>query len=292
MEEQLLTKEGFKFLDSHVHFYDMKHPKLHYGHWQPDEDVPLRELGTRNYLASDFIKEAQPLGMYKAIHVQAAIGSDDPVEETRWLEEVYKNIGIPNAIVGHVDLKAKDARDVIEQHLQYEHFKGIRDFSYGDYLIDKDFREGFKIQEEYGLISSIAARWEEMDKLADLAKTFPNIKIVLDHAGNPDFRTKAYFENWKKGMSKISKIDNIICKISGLGMGDHHWTKDSILPYVETCMNLFGISRTIFATNWPVDGLYSDYSKVINTYIEITKDLSEDEKNAFFFKNAEEIYGI
>ena len=66
MEEQLLTKEGFKFLDSHVHFYDMKHPKLHYGHWQPDEDVPLRELGTRNYLASDFIKEAQPLGMYKA----------------------------------------------------------------------------------------------------------------------------------------------------------------------------------------------------------------------------------
>ncbi len=85
MEEQLLTKEGFKFLDSHVHFYDMKHPKLHYGHWQPDEDVPLRELGTRNYLASDFIKEAQPLGMYKAIHVQAAIGSDDPVEETRWL---------------------------------------------------------------------------------------------------------------------------------------------------------------------------------------------------------------
>ena len=75
-------------------------------------------------------------------------------------------------------------------------------------------------------------------------------------------------------------------------MGDHHWTKDSILPYVETCMNLFGISRTIFATNWPVDGLYSDYSKVINTYIEITKDLSEVEKNAFFFKNAEEIYGI
>jgi predicted TIM-barrel fold metal-dependent hydrolase len=57
-------------------------------------------------------------------------------------------------------------------------------------------------------------------------------------------------------------------------------------------MNLFGISRTIFATNWPVDGLYSDYSKVINTYIEITKDLSEVEKNAFFFKNAEEIYGI
>lgn len=75
-------------------------------------------------------------------------------------------------------------------------------------------------------------------------------------------------------------------------MGDHNWTKESILPYVETCMNLFGISRIIFATNWPVDSLYSDYSKVINTYIEITKDLSDHEKDAFFFKNAEDIYGI
>ncbi len=292
MEGQQLTKDEFRFIDSHVHFYDMNHPKLHYGHWQPDEDMPLRELGTRNYLANDFLIEASELGMKKAIHVQAAIGSKDPVEETKWLENVYRETGIPNAIVGHVDLSAKDARQVIERHLEFKHFKGIRDFSYGDYLISKDFRRGFKLQEEYGLISSIAARWNEMEKLADLAKTFPNIKIVLDHAGNPDFRTKEYFENWKKGMAKISKIENIICKISGLGMGDHNWSTNSITPYVETCMNLFGISRIIFATNWPVDSLYSSYKKVIDSYKDLTKKLSIDERDAFFYKNTETIYEI
>ena len=287
-----MTLNKFSFIDSHVHFYDMKHPTLHYGHWQPNEDLPLRELGNKNYLATDFLKEAEPLGMKKAIHVQAAIGSADPVEETKWLEEVFIQTGIPHAIVGHVDLRAPNAREVIEKHLKYQHFKGIRDFSYGDYLVNKDFRNGFALQEEYNLISSIAVRWEEMEKLVDLANSYPNIIIILDHAGNPEFRTEEYFNNWKSGMTKISKMDNIICKISGLGMGDHNWTIESITPYVETCFELFGISRTIFATNWPVDGLYSDYSKVINAYKEITKFLSLSEQEAFFYKNSENIYDI
>ena len=287
-----MTLNKFSFIDSHVHFYDMKHPTLHYGHWQPNEDLPLRELGNKNYLATDFLKEAEPLGMKKAIHVQAAIGSADPVEETKWLEEVFIQTGIPHAIVGHVDLRAPNAREVIEKHLKYQHFKGIRDFSYGDYLVNKDFRNGFALQEEYNLISSLAVRWEEMEKLVDLANSYPNIIIILDHAGNPEFRTEEYFNNWKSGMTKISKMDNIICKISGLGMGDHNWTIESITPYVETCFELFGISRTIFATNWPVDGLYSDYSKVINAYKEITKFLSLSEQEAFFYKNSENIYEI
>tara|TARA_B110000438_G_scaffold24681_1_gene22993 strand:+ start:792 stop:1670 length:879 start_codon:yes stop_codon:yes gene_type:complete len=292
MEEQRLIKDDFKFVDSHVHFYDMSHPKLHYGHWQPDEDLPLKELGNRNYLAKDFINEAKPLGMNKAIHVQAAIGSKDPVEETRWLENVYNKTGFPNAIVGHVDLRSDDAREVIEDHLNSKYFKGIRDFSYGDYLVNKDFRRGFALQEEYDLISSIAVRWNDMEKLVDLANSFPNIKIVLDHAGNPDFRTEEYFKNWQSGMKKISKMENISCKISGLGMGDHNWTLQSINPYVETCFELFGISRVLFATNWPVDGLYSSYAKVINSYKKLTEKLSKSEREYFFYKNAEKIYCI
>ena len=31
------------FVDTHVHFYDMQHPELFYGHWQPG--VPHPTLG-------------------------------------------------------------------------------------------------------------------------------------------------------------------------------------------------------------------------------------------------------
>ena len=101
----------------------------------------IREDDIAKHICQKYFYE--PLGMKKAIHVQAAIGSADPVEETKWLEEVFIQTGIPNAIVGHVDLRAPNAREVIEKHLKYQHFKGIRDFSYGDYLVNKDFRKGF-----------------------------------------------------------------------------------------------------------------------------------------------------
>ncbi|SVB93735.1 uncharacterized protein METZ01_LOCUS246589, partial [marine metagenome] len=47
-----------------VHFYDMKHPTLRYGHWQPDEDHPFlgsqtRILGSKNYLAENFLEDSE-----------------------------------------------------------------------------------------------------------------------------------------------------------------------------------------------------------------------------------------
>ena len=289
--------EDFKFVDAHVHFYDMQHPTLYYGHWQPNEDHPFlgaqtRILGSRNYLAEDFIRDSQPHGVTKAIHVQAAIGSKDPVEETKWLQEVYQNTGLPNAIVGHVDLRDSKAEAVIEHHLNYPNFKGVRDFSHGEYLINDHFRRGYSLLEKFDLISSISAQWQDMENLADLAKTFPNTKIVLDHAGFPEERTTEYFNNWKTGMKKISDWPNIYCKISGLGMGDNRWTEDSIRPYVETCIELFGVDRSLFATNWPIDSLWSDYGSVVRAYRNITGSFSQSEVAKLFRINAESIYQI
>jgi len=287
----------FEFIDAHVHFYDMHHPQLYYGDWQPNKDHPIlgsqtRKLGKHNYLAEDFIQESTPYGMAKAIHIQAAIGSKNPVLETQWLQEAFDRTGIPQAIVGYVDLRSPNAQQEIEQHMEFENFKGIRDFSYGDYLVNDQFKQGFSLLSKYRLISSISAQWEEMEKLSDLARSYPDITIVLDHAGFPRKRTWDYFKKWRKNMSLIANEQNIICKISGLGMGDHNWNTKSIRPYVETCIELFGFQRVLFGTNWPIDSLWSNYSKVINAYRVITNSYTKTEQNNFFKKNAERLYQI
>ena len=71
------------FVDTHVHYYDMHHPDLFYGHWQPDVDHPFlgaqtRKLGERNFIAEDYIALTRNANVFKAVHVQAAIGSQDP----------------------------------------------------------------------------------------------------------------------------------------------------------------------------------------------------------------------
>ena len=287
----------FRFVDAHVHFFDLQHPQLQYDHWKPDQDHPVlgaqtRKLAERNYLAEDFISEATPSGMVKAIHVQAAIGSKDPVVESQWLQEAFDRTGAPQAIVGYVDLRAADAGREIERHLEHENFKGIRDFSSGDYLVDDDFRRGFRMLGKYGLVSSVAVGYEDMGKLADLARTYPDITIVMDHAGLPQERTPEYFEKWRAGISVIAEVENIICKISGLGMFDNQWTVESIRPYVETCIEKFGCNRSLFATNWPIDSLWSGYSDVVNAYRKITSSFTTGEKDALFAGNAERIYNI
>ena len=116
--------------------------------------------------------------------------------------------------------------------------------------------------------------------------------IVIDHAGNPAERTDEYFEVWKRGMATAATADNIICKISGLGMGDHNWTVESIRPWVLGCIEAFGVERCIFATNWPVDSLFSSYDTLIDAYTEIVSDFSDDEKHDLFSKNTERLYRI
>ena len=275
----------------------MQHPTLHYGHWQPDEDHPVlgaqtRTLGQRNYLAEDYLAETRPHGTVKCVHVQAAIGSPDPVDETEWLQEAHDRTGAPNAIVGYVDLRHPAAEKEIERHRASCAFKGIRDFSSGDCLVADDFRRGFSLLGKYGLIASVAAKWQDMEHVVDLARANPATTIVLDHTGLPQERTDEYFQQWRGGMAVAAQADNVICKISGLGMADNPWTKERIRPYVESVIELFGSERALFATNWPIDSLWSDYATLVNAYREIAASLSATETEALFAGNTERIYRI
>jgi predicted TIM-barrel fold metal-dependent hydrolase len=286
-----------EFVDSHVHFYDMQHPELFYGHWQPDVDPPLigkqmRKLGERNFLAEDFIQTTRASNVTKAVHVQAAIGSKDPVKETEWLEDAAERTGFPHAIVAYADLRDPNVESVLESHCEFPRMRGIRDFSYGDFLVADDFHRGYALLEKYNLHASIAAQCQDMEKLVTLANKFPNTIIVIDHAGNPAERTPEYFELWKRGMATAASAENIIIKISGLGMGDHSWTADSIRPWVLGCIEAFGVARSIFATNWPVDSLFSDYDTLMEAYTEIVADFSENEKRDMFVRNTEALYRI
>ena len=90
-------------------------------------------------------------------------------------------------------------------------------------------------------------------------------------------------------MYLVAKAENIVCKVSGLGMGDNKWAVASIRPYVLHSIEAFGADRCIFATNWPIDWLWSSYDTLVDAYTEIVADFSHDEQVAMFSKNAEKL---
>jgi predicted TIM-barrel fold metal-dependent hydrolase len=285
------------FVDTHVHFWDLEHPDLHYSWLQPGVRHPILddidEIKFPLYDAARFQAEVADANVAKVVHVQAALGIEDPVNETRWLQEQADATGLPHAIVAHTDLKDPDVERALARHTEASPLlRGIRDFSEGDYLVDPAFARGFAALGRHGLVCDLDCRWEDMPKARDLARRHPDTLLILDHAGFPLERTPEYFADWRRGISALAEADSTACKISGLGMGDNDWTVDSIRPWFEHCLDAFGVRRCVLGTNWPVDRMFSDYATVVDAYAQIIRELSRDEQVALFSANAERLFGI
>ncbi len=125
-----------------------------------------------------------------------------------------------------------------------------------------------------------------------LADRYPEIVLCIDHASYPRQRDDEYFETWRTGIRLLAGAPNVVIKISGLGMVDHEWTVESLRPWVDTCIEAFGIDRSFFGTNWPVDRLYSSYGDVLDAYAELISDLTEKEQRALFYENAQRIFRL
>jgi predicted TIM-barrel fold metal-dependent hydrolase len=284
------------FIDTHVHFHDLQNPDLYYSWLQPGWKHPIlgdiEAIQAQRYWADDFMAETRFANVVKSIHVQAALGIPDPVEETRWLQAFAYRLGHPHGIVAEVHLARPDAESVIERHLAFPNVRGVRDFGEGDYPVDPAWQRGFSHLRRHELVACLDSKPETYGSIKRLAATFPDIRISLDHAGFPRKRDDEYFAYWKRELASLAEADNVIIKVSGLGMCDNRWTVDTWRPWVMACIDLFGPERTIFGTNWPVDRLYSSYPDVVDAYAVLIRDFSPDERRSMFSGNAERYFRI
>lgn len=284
------------FVDTHFHLHDLKHPQLQYGWLEPDavhgflsDTDPLK---SQHYFIKDYLAEIRFANVSKAVHVQAAVNTPDPVIETEWLQAFADATGYPQAIIAECHLARPDAAEVLDRHLIFANVRGIRNFGEGRYLIDADWRRGFAELGSRQLVACIDTRIELADDNLDLAQAFPGTQICIDHCAIPMRRDADYFRQWRTAIGTMAKAPNVTMKISGLGMGDPLWTVESIRPYVLGCIEAFGVDRVVFGTNWPVDRMFSSYPDVINAYAEIISNFSHDEQTRMFSGNAERLFRI
>ena len=205
------------------------------------------------------------------MHVEVGWDPSDPVGETRWLQGVADRHGFPHGIVASAELHEAGVADVLEGHCESANMRGVRQLLLShtdplynlcpraDLLTDPQWRAGFALLEEHGLSFDLQVYPHQMADAADLAAAFPGTQIVLDHAGLPIERESGGLERWRAGMAGLAAHPNVAVKISGLGQVDHHWTLESIRPIVTETIELFGVERCLFASNFPIDSLYSDY---------------------------------
>ena len=84
----------------------------------------------------------------------------------------------------------------------------------------------------------------------------------------------------------------MVIKLSGYGMADIGWTVDRLKPYVIEPIECFGAERAMFASNFPVDRLMSDYARLWRAYDALTQGASNAERTALFCGTARRVYRL
>ena len=190
------------FVDTHVHFWNLKHPTLRWVWLDRDWVHPLLGdidgLKTLRYAASEYAAETRFQNVTKAIHVQAALGSPDPVDETIWLEQMADETGLPTAIIAEAWLAKPGIEEQLERHAAFPRVRGIRDFGEGEYLEDSAWRRGYGLLARHNFICCLDSDPDRYAKARALAETYPDVTLCLDHAGVPQRRDGDYFARWRR----------------------------------------------------------------------------------------------
>ncbi|HXT09650.1 MAG TPA: amidohydrolase family protein [Roseiarcus sp.] len=294
-----------RIIDPHQHFWKLDaaqgYPWLTKRPLGPSVAGDLARIA-HDYLIPDYRADVEGFNIVKSVHVEAIAA--DPVEETAWLQELSDSQGFPHGAVVRVALHQPDVERVLERQCQFKIVRGVRDIlnwhknpsltyiDRSDLLTDPAWLAGFALLRKFNLSFDMQLYPSQMLDAAAVARRHPDMSIILNHAGMPVDRDAGGLEQWRKGMRALAACDNVTVKISGLGMVDWNWTTESILPFVLETIDFFGVDRSMFASNFPVDKIYSDFATLYRAFFEITKGFSDSEKERLFHDNAERLYRL
>ena len=292
-------------IDPHHHLWDLC--RLNYP-WLDEADKTTffgdYSALAKNYLAADYLADSARQELAASVHIQAEADPSDPVAETRWLSEVAEQSGtVPNAIVAYADFTRPDIETVLEKHCRFDRVRGIRQIlnyhqdsglSYTDenLLSNDSWLSKFPLLEKFKLSFDMQIYYQQMEQAAQLADAHPGIQIILNHTGMPVERDAAGLAGWRQGMTRLAQCPNVAVKISGLGMCDPRWSIDSIRPFILDTIDRFGVERCMFASNFPVDNLFSSYERLYGAYRTIISGFSATQQSRLLHDNAAGYYRI
>jgi L-fuconolactonase len=268
---------------------------------------------------ADASEEMAPVGETEFVNGIAAMSASG----------LYGTTRVAEGIVGFAELRLGAAvEQVLQAHIRAGNgrFRGVRQMTAWDsdrsilgrlsltpqgLLFDEQFRRGFAKLAPLGLTFDAWLLEPQLRDLVDLARAFPETQIVLDHSGTPlgvgeyAGKREENFARWQASMKAIGQLPNVSVKVGGLGMQVLGFGTEALefgkssaelaklwRPYVETCIEAFGVDRCMFESNFPVDGGSCTYGTLWNAFKHITAGASADEKAHLYAGTARRVYSL
>ena len=317
---------AYPVIDPHHHLWP-QHPLRGYTYLV---DALARDLTAgHNVLASVFI---QCSTMYR----QSGPEHLKPIGETEWVNTIAEQFARDNpkgpalmaGIVGYCNFTGDRVDEVLEAHLAAapKRFRGIRQgcpwtddaeilktsvVYQKDLLLDPAFRHGYARLAKYGLSFDGWMFHPQLPALADLARSFPDIPIVIDHLGGPlgkgayNARRDTVFAEWKQSITELARCPNVHMKLGGsvMPMFGFAWDSRALPPssddlfkaaghFFDFAIEKFSPARCMFESNFPVDKEHCAYVPLWNSFKKMTARYSDSERADLFRNTAARFYHL
>ncbi|MFI5800026.1 amidohydrolase family protein [Streptomyces sp. NPDC051677] len=281
-------------VDAHHHVWDLD---LRPQPWldEPGHE-PIRRSFSSHALRSAATRPIAGRRLTSTVVVQCVTS----VPETRELLALANEDPLIGAVVGWADLTSPaigDVLDALRSGPGGRYLRSLRHLVQGEsdpyWLQRPDVERGLRAVGERGLAYDVLVRSHQLPQAIRLADRFPELPLVLDHAGKPPV-AEGDLDGWEREVRRLAAREQVRCKVSGLVTeADHEkWTVDDIRPVWDVLLDAFGPDRLMFGSDWPVCVLAGGWNRWAATVDELLTDCAEGDVQAVLADTATAFYQL
>ena len=272
----------------------------HHHLWSYNADdypwIPANTPLAQNHLLVELEEATSLAGVTGTIAVQAR----QTTEESASLLKIADQSDLIRGVVGWIPLVSANVDEDLELFSDNPKFVGIRHVLQDEpdaYFLRDDFHRGLSKLPAHDLRYDILLYQHQIPVATKLVDRQPELGMIIDHIAKPKAQKGRVEHEWRSGMKELAKRENILgVKFSGLATEfpkEDEIDPDTIRAYFEETLEIFGVERVMFGTDWPVCLLKLDsYKQWADTVIILTSSLSGDEKDLILEKNGETAYQL
>jgi L-fuconolactonase len=235
-----------RVIDAHQHFWSLHQP----GHQWP---TPAEPGIYRDFAPADLKVAAGGVDLLGTVLVQS-----QPTDyDTDWLLALGAHEPLVKGVVGWADLAAPEAPARIAALAADPLLKGLRPMLQGivdtEWLLRPELTPALAAMIDHGLRLDALVQPRHLPMLARLARQWPTLPIVIDHAAKPQIACGG-LDPWRDGIAALVDL-GLYAKLSGLrteqALND---PAEALIPYVDHLATRF-TDRLMWGSDWPVIGL-------------------------------------
>lgn len=259
-------------VDAHLHLWNLD--RVHY-HWLTADDPLLY----RNYLPQDVYPHLKAAGIDAAVVVEAA---NSPAEIPYFIELCEQNPWIAGFV------SWMPSPEQLDEGLNSYH-KGVR------LPVIRSFTEP-NLPESFvdnHLTVDLMLEPAFYPQALSFIQKYPGITFVLNHFAGASITPGAH-HTWMEQLRPLAESPNTVMKVAGYltAAQPQPLVVDTLQGYLEDAVQLFGASRLLFGSDWPICTRVGSYEAAVDILRQAMYPLSAKEQASIMGMTAQRVYRL